>query len=72
MNESNIPRDWWVTQDQDEAWMQQLEDELKRREEEERKAPKQLELPFDELTDQELEAEYDAFMARLEKEGKQS
>jgi len=72
MNESNIPREWWVEQDRDEAWIQQLEEELQRREEEERKAPKQLELPFDEPTKEELDAEYDAFMARLEKEGKQS
>ena len=61
MNESNMPREWWHEQDLDEAWMQQLEDELQRREAEERAAqeraaqeraaqesnvPVQLELPF--------------------------
>ena len=33
MNESNMPREWWHEQDQDEAWVKQQEEELQRYEE---------------------------------------
>jgi len=59
-----MPREWWHDQDRDEAWIKQQEEEMQQRETEAQ--PVQLELPFD----KELEEEYDAFMARLEEEGK--
>lgn len=34
MNESNIPREWWEPQDQDEAWVKKMEEELQQQEEE--------------------------------------
>ena len=46
MNESDMPREWWHDQDRDEAWIKQQEEEMQRREEEARNAPKQLELPL--------------------------
>jgi len=70
MNESDMPREWWGAQDQDDAWVKQQEEEMQRREEEARNAPVQLELPLDGPINEELEQEYDAFMARLEEEGK--
>jgi len=66
MNESDMPREWWGAQDQDDAWVKQQEEEMQRREEEARNAPVQLTLPFD----KDLDDEYEAFMARLEEEGK--
>lgn len=68
MNESDMPREWWGAQDQDEAWIKQQEEEMQQREAQ--RVPVQLELPFDAPTEQELEEEYDAFMARLEEEAK--
>jgi 2-succinyl-5-enolpyruvyl-6-hydroxy-3-cyclohexene-1-carboxylate synthase len=68
MNESDMPREWWQDQDQDEAWIKQQEEEMQQREAQ--RVPVQLELPFDAPTEQELEEEYDAFMARLEEEAK--
>lgn len=70
MNESDMPREWWGAQDQDEAWIKQQEEEMQQREAEAQRVPAQLELPFDAPTEQELEEEYDAFMARLEEEAK--
>jgi len=52
MNESNMPREWWHEQDQDDEWIRQQEEEsLRRLAEEEREAqenniPIQLELPL--------------------------
>lgn len=34
MNESNIPEEWWSIQDQDDAWIKQMEDELRNHDEE--------------------------------------
>lgn len=59
MNESDMPREWWGAQDQDEAWIKQQEEEMQQREAEAQRVPVQLELPFDAPTEQELEEEYD-------------
>jgi hypothetical protein len=32
MNESDMPREWWHDQDQDEAWIKQQEEELQQQE----------------------------------------
>jgi len=34
MNESDIPREWWHDQDQDDAWIKEQEDSLRQHEEE--------------------------------------
>ena len=75
---SNDKRDWWFQQDQDDAWVQfKLSEEaerlhqniLKAYEKDYSSIPTQLELPLEDTrTREEIDAEYDAFMERLEKE----
>lgn len=38
MNESNMPREWWHEQDQDDEWARQQEEEMQRHEEESERA----------------------------------
>lgn len=52
MNESEMPREWWHDQDQDDAWIAEQELRLRQLEEEEKKAKdgqiwEQMSLDFD-------------------------